>query len=258
LEEQALADRFNFALSITRQPTNPQAEFIASFLCPSENANGRLYELPGFPSATRLAKGNYAAYVSPFHVDLQLLFPGALVVGGQRMASVVDGTSNTVAFSEVRTLDLTNDERGAWALPWTGASLLAFDIHPSGWPDDHDGTAEGDTYVIHQQSYTINRDSLGEGQPPNNQGPNADTLKACIENSAQRLTAAAQLMPCTQAHPPGLNGYMSAAPRSNHPGGVNAAWLDGSVNWIADSIDQELMAYLVAINDGQSVSVDGM
>ena len=80
LEEQPLADRFDLSLSVSRQQTDPQSEIIGSLLCPSDTASGLQYVLPGFPNSTTFAKGNYAAYVSPMHVDLQILFPGALII----------------------------------------------------------------------------------------------------------------------------------------------------------------------------------
>ena len=45
------------------------------------------------------------------------------------MKRVEDGSSRTIAFSEIRTLDFEQDERGVWALPWAGASVLSFDMH---------------------------------------------------------------------------------------------------------------------------------
>ena len=58
-------------------------------------------------------------------------------------------------------------------------------------------------------------------------------------------------MPCTN-HP----GYTSAAPRSNHPGGVIAAYLDGSGHFLRDDIDEIVIAYLVAIADEQVRDVE--
>ena len=53
-----------------------------------------------------------------------------MVALGQPTSRIEDGLSNTIAFSEVRSLNTESDERGAWALPWAGASLLSFDMHP--------------------------------------------------------------------------------------------------------------------------------
>src|SRR6476620_1201672 len=127
MEEQSLFDKFDHSKSIMFQDQNLQTVAIATLLCPSDNASGRLYKYHDLLKTISCAKGNYAAFVSPFHVDLQLLFPGALIANGQRLGQISGGTNQTLLLSEVRTLDHENDQRGVWALPLPGASLLAFD-----------------------------------------------------------------------------------------------------------------------------------
>ncbi len=257
VEQTALYNRFEMQgpKNATNQPSEATEASVETYLCPSGEAQNRYYELSGFlvgAPAKRFAKGNYAAYVSPFHVDLQLLYPGALVAGGQKMGSVEDGASNTLVFSEVKTLDHESDERGAWILPWTGASLLAFDMHPLNLEVDPDGTGEGDKFHVERRAdYEASPESLGETQRPNHQGPNADTLKQCLETQQHLATEAN--MPCIrQPTVPDLANHMSAAPRSFHSSGVNAAFLDGHVTFLVNNIDEFVMAYMVSINDGQN------
>ena len=57
-------------------------------------------------------------------------------------------------------------------------------------------------------------------------------------------------MPCQPEKP----DRSAAAPRSLHPGGVNAANVDGSGRWISNDVDQFLMARLISINDNQGES----
>ncbi|HMO87439.1 MAG TPA: hypothetical protein PKC18_21210, partial [Lacipirellulaceae bacterium] len=57
-------------------------------------------------------------------------------------------------------------------------------------------------------------------------------------------------MPCSEA----WRSYISAAPRSQHPGGVNAARLDASAAWLDDEVDAIAMAYLIAVDDERSAS----
>ena len=254
LEQEALASKFDLNLSIAYQPEVPQAKIFATLLCPSDEARGRFYSMkvPGFGNFVQAAKGNYAAYTSPFHVDLQFLYPGALIGKRQSMSSIEDGTSATLALSEIRTLDHEQDERGVWALSWNGASLLAFDMHPENWAHAHDGTGTGDTFAAQNRApYKANPDSRGETQRPNNLGPNLDTLKNCVPGKELDTFANAMGLPCTQSKRPGLQGYMSAAPRSLHPGGVNGTFLDGHVTFLPDEIDEFVMAYLVSVLDGQ-------
>jgi hypothetical protein len=85
-----------------------------------------------------------------------------------------------------------------------------------------------------------------DSQPPNSiSGSNPDQLHECppLEQRAARF----ENMPCSTD----AGTWTSAAPRSNHPGGVNATHCDGSSIFINNDIDQFLMARIVSINDGQ-------
>lgn len=257
-EQSALYDQFDLSRAVSSQSKNPQATWLPPLMCPSDVAYGRKFNLlkPGVGvSFSELAKGNYAAYVSPFHVDLTFLYPGALSARPTPFAVIEDGNSNTLALAEVRTLDSEKDERGAWALSWNGATLLAFDMHPEDWWNAHDGTGEGDPFITENRGpYVANLDSREEAQVPNNQGINKDTTKQCDEELA-RLSTESQ-MPCSLHRSAydkdaiGVKGYMSAAPRSLHPGGVNVFFLDGRVEFLGNDIDEIAMAYLISINDG--------
>ncbi|QDT71657.1 DUF1559 family PulG-like putative transporter [Lacipirellula limnantheis] len=249
LEQAALARQFDPARQIFQQAGNPQATRLPLLICPSDGSQPSLLTHAGLTLGREFAKGNYAAYTSPFHIDLQLMYPGALIAGGQDLAAIEDGTTHTIVMAEIRTHESPSDSRGAWALPWPGATLLSFDMHPHGWGANHDGTGAGDGYHAQIRSpYEASSESLGESMRPNNQGPNADTIKLC-QGELQRAAADAR-MPCTLDLPPGTHGYMTAAPRSQHPGGVNGAYLDGHVQFLPDDIDEFVMAYSVSVNDG--------
>jgi hypothetical protein len=232
LEQQALYDQFDLTRYVADNPAAPQARQPATLLCPSEEAWGREFLLthPLTDQQVPFAKGNYAAYSSPYHTD-DFDHEGAIWAYGIELKRVTDGASNTVALSEVRTRDSQHDQRGAWALPWSGASLLAFDMHPTLRPLENEPSWE----------FIANRASLGFTQVPNSVHP--DVLYECPDQVSEQF----ERMPCSTA----FFGYISAAPRSFHVGGVNAAVLDGSVHFLRDNIDEIVMAYLVAINDGQ-------
>ena len=87
-----------------------------------------------YTAGKRFAKGNYAAFASPVHTDLQLVYPGAIISTGQKLKRITDGLSKTAAFSEVRTLDDERDERcgGSRELPGCGSER------------QHDGRDEND------------------------------------------------------------------------------------------------------------------
>lgn len=237
IEQQTLYDQFDFKTTVLQQANDPQATFIAPYVCPSDGAKGKYLVDSALTSGKRFAKGNYAAYCSPFHTDLMDEFPGALIAGrGQEPRDIRDGLTNTVVCSEVRVRANEQDQRGVWALPWSGASLLAFDMHHGG------STGSNFTYLSA---------SLTQTQPPNNQGPNADMLYSCTDLAGAQLAK----MPCN-TYGDGAMRYLSAAPRSNHPGGVHIALMDGSVRFANDQVDEITMAYLISINDGHVVELD--
>jgi prepilin-type N-terminal cleavage/methylation domain-containing protein/prepilin-type processing-associated H-X9-DG protein len=241
IEEQSLADQFDMKRNIIDQPNEPQATSLSVMLCPSDDSQGEYYTHPAL-RGKRFAKGNYAAYVSPYHVELQQWFPGALTAGKTwKIKNIVDGPSHTLMLSEVRVRRHVEDQRGAWALPWNAASLLAFDMHV---PDDFDWERGG---------YKGGDISIGFTQVPNNTGANVDMLYDCPEIGKAQLDG----MPCGIfnyffADP---SHYLSSAPRSQHPGGVNVAFMDGRLGFLTDDVDEFTMAYLVSSNDRRPVQV---
>lgn len=237
LEESALYSQIDLSRTVLDQPYEPQETFIPTFACPSDSARGRMYADAQFTLGKRFAKGNYAAYASPMHTDLQLLYPAALISTGQKLSRITDGTNRTIVFSEVRTLDDIRDERGAWALPWNAATLLSLDMH--------NDRAHGDFGQFAPLGSTVY-----QTQVPNTLGPNLDILMGCPDDL--QADAQVQRMPCHKWEwPLGLYGYISAAPRSQHIGGVNAAFLDGHVAFMFDDINAVTFSYLIDIRDGR-------
>ena len=173
LEQQALHGQFNLKLSPFQQMNDPQATHLASLRCPSDGG-GREFFVHPITRNRPFAKANYAAYASPYHMDLHNQFPGAVAQKPQPLANVIDGISNTIALAEIRVRPNPRDQRGAWALPWTGTSLLAFDAHHkySTLPNETSGVFEFDEISRHQT------------QRPNGDGPNTDTLYDCVDPAA--------------------------------------------------------------------------
>jgi prepilin-type processing-associated H-X9-DG protein len=249
LEDSALRDQFDDEKPVTRNANDPQANQLASLLCPSDGAVGRYYETVD-PTSARMVtfgKANYAAFSSPFHVD-SWFYPGAISLYGSQLRHVLSGTSETLVFSEVRTRDHVGDHRGAWALPWSGSTLLSMDVHPA----NPSGTSGCPPFECQQvfalrdknrsilSPYVPWQGSVGFSQPPNGYYP--DILYDCPEKEAAQL----ERLPCLAFDGA---GYMSAAPRSTHPGGVNAAFLDGHVDFLPDDVDEMVMARLISIDD---------
>jgi hypothetical protein len=231
-EEQALYDQFDLHASVLEQVGNPAAVQPASLLCPSDGAEGRFLRAP-FTNRRPLGKGNYAAWASPFHLDLQSIFPGALGGWGMELKKATDGQSRTMMLSEVRTRTNSLDQRGVWALPWNAASLLAYDAH-------HNFSGGGKFYTDGQFTQFM--------QTPNHRGPNLDPIYGCGQPADAQLEG----MPCATWSLGTSVAYLSSAPRSNHPTGVNVALMDGAVRFVTDDVDPVSMAYQVSVNDGRA------
>jgi prepilin-type N-terminal cleavage/methylation domain-containing protein len=228
LEQQPLLNEFNLNVDIFHQTTTPFSVRPGFLGCPSDNSRNRFFVDTNITGGKRFAKGNYAAFASPYRLEEQHNHPGMLIAHKRaNFADVTDGLSNTVLASEVRTMAALTDQRGAWALPWNGCSLLAFDMHPPYPPDTS-------TLAL-------------TAQTPNNwMRPNADVLYNCLAVESQ-----ARKMPCFTYS---SANYLSASPRSGHPNLVNRVYGDGSVGTWSDSIDPLVMGYRISINDGRTLS----
>jgi prepilin-type processing-associated H-X9-DG protein len=240
MEQQPLHSQFNFSQTVLAQPaTNPQEAQPEVFRCPSDAAQGRFFQHPTHTGNRRLAKGNYVAFVSPYHTEFQRRFPGVLTSHTRHTDADVqpEGSSNTLMLSEVLTRDNPLDQRGAWAIAWNGASVISADVHHAAGPDASGSGFRGDAAL------------LASAQPPNNQGPNLDMLYDCPNPAEAQLAR----MPCNTWVAGTSTEYFSAAPRSRHPGGVNAVYADAHVTFLTNQIDRLTMAYLISIDDGQVV-----
>jgi prepilin-type N-terminal cleavage/methylation domain-containing protein/prepilin-type processing-associated H-X9-DG protein len=241
-EQGNLHQQFNFNLSALAQSNaEPQAVQPAILLCPSDQAKGRFLQDEKLTAGKRVGKGNYAAWVSPYHVEFQARYRAALTSHRSHTHGVLsaDGTSTTLMLSEVLTRNQQRDERGAWAIGWNGSSQLAFDLHNVGKVELVGAGFDPD--LAH----------LGTSQPPNNQGPNLDVLYDCVAPAEAQL----QRMPCNTWEESGPLNYLSSAPRSRHPGGVNVAYVDGHISFLPDQVDQVTMAFLISIEDGMAVQL---
>ena len=247
LEQQPLFDRFSFKHLATEQPDALAATLLPSVLvCPSDAAEGKVYSHTVFTRNREFAKGNYAAYVCPTHLELQNSFYGALGGVPRPGSEVEDGRSNTLFAAEVRRRDEHRDHRGAWALPYSGASLLAADAHSgvdfSDLPSGASGKVErwDGTYVFDEKSrpYVLT---------PNHIHLNQDVVFHCINPEDAELEG----MPCTSEFANNRFGWSSAAPRSLHTGGVQCVYLDNHVGFLSDTIDPKVYALLIAAKDGE-------
>jgi hypothetical protein len=243
IEEQTLFDRFNQKKKVDAPEPNliaaghPQQSQPTILLCPSDSARGRLYVSPSIGSSSiQFGKGNYAAYVSPVHIICMRTFPAALINELQPLSRVLDGVSKTLMLAEIRTREHERDPRGVWAAAFSSGSILAYDMH-SDTGGVGCGTKRNEAYIPFEN---LDIDALTPNSRPTG---NSDRLRDCPEPA----TADLEIMPCA----PDNGTWTGGAPRSLHPGGVNAANIDGSVAFLENEIDKFVMARMVSINDNQ-------
>lgn len=268
MEERVLFDQFDFTRGVDQQvdqnnnQIDPQAQEISSLMCPSDATAGRFFQSGSntINFDRRFAKANYAAYVSPIHIECLRQYPGAIAEKPQRLAKIIDGTSKTIMLAEIRTSPAQLDIRGAWALAMPGASLLAVDMHRV----DPDNPNANQTFACNDPKPAIRvstvyspQQQISDGQDDANT-PNSQigqsSLKADFLRDCPDISEAEGLgMPCGKG-----GGVTSgfASPRSLHPGGVNVARVDASVDFMSDDVEPHLFARFVSINDGE-IQVEG-
>ncbi len=214
LEQSNVYDSINLSLnSCTVEylpPANATAAstVIAAFLCPSDPGTGSaLFESLGLPLASNSYRGNAGVCTLCDQDNL-----GLINIFAVRQASVVDGLSNTLAFSE-KSVGSPGGSRSP-ARDWYAYLDVFLPETAQGWIDGctriaagslaHNNT--GRTWLTYGGYYT----EFFTLVPPNS------TLADCGHSSA--------------------NGHGIFGARSDHPGGVNAAMADGSVRWTSSTI----------------------
>ena len=248
--EDQLASQFEISKSATNQQHDAQSQSLASLVCPSDGGTVDRK----FVSSTlgrEFGVGNYAAFISPVHGEQQQHWAGALGgfkpggLEGQPIRKIRDGLNKTMLLSEVRTNPFTGrDPRGAWALPWIGSTTLAADAHPV--------LAGANLNDIRNVPYVPDTSyPVDQVQRPNSQIGAVDQVSPC----GQPLMSALSAMPCTR-YPGYGRGFASAAPRSFHENGVNAAFLDGHIEFLSDETDHLIFARRVSVDDAAHASLN--
>jgi len=215
---------------------------VPAFLCPSDVNNVGRFDYDG----RQWARGNYAANAGPawytWTVDgkewngsnsddgspVPAWYQGAAwapaqtegnaapvmsINYGAKFRDLLDGTSNTVMFSEVRAGLNERDLRGTWALGVAGASI-------------------------------ISAGAIGDSIGPNDRLAESDDIENCTDFWTPDL-GPVQKMGCSR----GDGHNWQAQARSMHPGGVHAALADGSTRFIADNVDMQLWFNLTSSKD---------
>ncbi|OHB84865.1 MAG: hypothetical protein A2V98_16640 [Planctomycetes bacterium RBG_16_64_12] len=230
IEQQPLYDRYNMSVPWYAQQPGIIDQRIEAYLCPSA--------IKWVPQAV-WAPTTYSSYTGPVPSPLSQVFPhnypgagayhgwggcgrhssaptngvfahrwGILEEAGTpadpraRLASVTDGTSNTMAFSETAQGTPTTDQNGTPDAGWSNN-------RGRGWADPY---------------FNSTLFSVGPLSTPNSM------------RSQYAL-------------------FNASNATSFHPGGVNAAFLDGAVHFISETIDGNTWWYLGTIQGREAVAV---
>jgi prepilin-type N-terminal cleavage/methylation domain-containing protein/prepilin-type processing-associated H-X9-DG protein len=203
---------------------------IKAYLCPSDRGQEMPFTDPsGAPREGNWTRGNYAASNAAGDADHHIggdpnpeedpfrgvrKGPVMAINFGARIADISDGTATTFLAHEVRIGVNATDRRGTWAMGMPGASIV------------NGGQSNNPT--------------------PNNTEDESDEIQGCSHFWYPGI-GTRDGMGCVNQPTAGSEG---AVARSRHPGGVNACFADGHVQFIKNSISRYTWVLLQSTNDG--------
>ena len=200
-------------------------------LCPSDPFRSIMFNGSGVNNAATYARGCYAANdtikydlwrsvqnwfggppagpQSPVWTDNQ----SRGVMSGNcsaAMSEIIDGTSKTIALAEIRADNNSNMARGVWALPYAPSTLVGHGANIQGRPGQED---------------------VGPNYAGDAVGATGDGVNNCWLSTSQYQTQVNLNMSCR-----GDGWSVMQGPKSNHPGGLQTVFCDGSVHWLDNGI----------------------
>ncbi|MDD3589962.1 MAG: DUF1559 domain-containing protein [Thermoguttaceae bacterium] len=216
IEQTALYNVYDFRVGFYMEPncacnqpnaSRPVNTPVEYYYCPSDRP-GALWRADPYPQG----RGNYVVnmgndwFWNPAQPSMPYKNPGwkgapFYLNISTTLASIVDGTSNTMIASEV-----------------ICAEDNAFDFHGQLFNDE--GPGPGFMTVA---------------------GPNSSTPDSCycyVGGSGSALNTNNRFIPCTGTPLSGDERYQAA--RSKHAGGVNVTMCDGSVRFVSDTVELEV------------------
>ena len=272
LEQQPLYNALNFSVSSgfagsDTQNTTVLAQQIAVMLCPSED-----HKNPSFGPGTRknyvACVGGPANFMAWSGIFVPLKDDANSFAGvysnhnsGRTFGpeSVRDGTSNTAMFSESLigsgppapvALNGTN-RRGTYEWP-VGLNNV--------WDQGAAGGAAALQFVNACKGLPGTTMAKGTLQPPNGNIWIAGNPGSCMMWDSYNHFMPPNGTNCVAANDANTGGYGSfmnaIPPSSNHPGGINVCFADGSVHFIKDQIAVNVWWALGSRNQGEVISSD--
>jgi prepilin-type N-terminal cleavage/methylation domain-containing protein/prepilin-type processing-associated H-X9-DG protein len=212
---------------------------IAMFLCPSDGNAGVVninsYEASFGTTTNDDPQANTGIF------GLQTLC---------KIASVTDGTSNTIAYAEALcgNTNISGPNRANGTLISAGAAIQLYDVNSVGWAVVQGDLAKCSTafqtiFTADDRGYRWGSSMTGVTMfntvvPPN--GGGQYTWNGCRADGCCVQTQGAHYLPAT----------------SNHPGGVNVLFCDGSVRFVKNSISYGTWWALGTKANGEVISSD--
>jgi prepilin-type N-terminal cleavage/methylation domain-containing protein/prepilin-type processing-associated H-X9-DG protein len=151
-----------------------------------------------------------------------------------RLADITDGTSNTLMVGEQSGLVGYADIRSDYMGGWVGADSINNISQESSVPMSQRGVSGQDNYY-------------GIGQTTIMYSNNSQSVTNCVAGGGTTATSGG----CNN-QPYHVNTILN----SDHPGGINGLMADGSVRFIADSIQLATLLAVGSKNDGLSLPSD--
>jgi hypothetical protein len=152
---------------------------------------------------------------------------------GRKFRDIIDGSSNTVMFSEVISNQKTDGRTSSSAEAGMNRDVRGAMLTPM-----------------------MGGNSFSGFFPPNS--PGTDVTSGCPVPTDPAAFPANHAMFCTQNRSvdPLTGGQWQVAARSYHGSGVNATNADGSIRFIANSIDRIVWQNLCTIAGGETTTVE--
>ena len=263
LEQQNVFNSINFSISWNSSAGYPNSTAylttIAGFLCPSDGT-APVFQRPGGKIVPGSNYSNNMGTCLSFNggfFDGPAYFVDDSKYGGVvRLASILDGTSNTAIFGEI-----VRGKGSATAINVvpTGGKWVVYLM--SGLVDTPQASNPPPTGTIQQTLQALN-DKCNNQLTPNWDLKGYNWMDGwCGGGGGYSHIMAPNHLSCQfpgdggAGRPPKEFRTMVGA-SSNHPGGVNVALLDGSVKFIKDSVNLGTWAGLATKSGGEILSAD--
>jgi prepilin-type N-terminal cleavage/methylation domain-containing protein/prepilin-type processing-associated H-X9-DG protein len=272
LEQQALYNTANYSLSVNAAADTLTlcATKVAAYICPSESAG----QGPFYPNSWINYAANFGgpATLTIWNGPIVFMSDSAQGVSGVAakfqmnlgtigVQAVTDGTSNTAMFSE-RLIGIATTDSSGKALSGSvsagsrDARRVAFRLKmPTNYSSGDAAWAlkvVADCQGLPATQFSEGPDNYSGGIWP---GGHSGTLRFNSYNhynTPNKLTCISS--DAAGGDPGGFNSLIT--PSSNHPGGVNATFCDGSVRYIKDTINTQVWWAIGSRNLGEIVSAD--